>query len=255
MIRVPVIAAALLLAGCGRIAFDGRDDAGAGDGPPTCMPVGHDEDGDGVDDACDACPQRPDDRADSDGDGIGDACDLAPTRQQRTLFDPFLGPRSDWEYDGREVIANDAMAIRVLNGQLVTRLAAAPGRDVFELAATFIAGSGFRQITIQVGDPPGTYFCEMVGDDTITRHKLTYTLDGANYPGIDEEIRTGTIGTGSFRLIFDHDPPNIRCHLEWDGVRTSLTGTIPAGLDPLELFLRFEGVDLDATSFVRVTTP
>lgn len=42
----------------------------------TCTPVGHDEDGDGTDDACDTCPTLPDPgQDDADGDGLGDACE------------------------------------------------------------------------------------------------------------------------------------------------------------------------------------
>jgi len=49
------------------------------DVPPdtsTCTPIGHDEDGDGRDDACDNCPTYfNEDQADTDGDGLGDACE------------------------------------------------------------------------------------------------------------------------------------------------------------------------------------
>ncbi len=45
----------------------------------VCVPIGHDEDGDGVDDACDSCPHvATTTQSNSDGDELGDACDPRP---------------------------------------------------------------------------------------------------------------------------------------------------------------------------------
>jgi len=53
------------------VGSDAGPDAGT-----TCTPIGHDEDGDGVDDACDNCPTWPNGgQADADGDGVGDVCE------------------------------------------------------------------------------------------------------------------------------------------------------------------------------------
>jgi hypothetical protein len=58
----------------------------------------HDEDGDGIVDACDPCPHIAGTDADADGDGVGDACDPQPTvpKQQLTFFDPFTSQRAEW---------------------------------------------------------------------------------------------------------------------------------------------------------------
>ena len=77
----------VLAIGCGRLRFDPLEPP---DDAVLCSSaVGHDEDGDGIDDACDVCPHVVD-RAqlDSDGDTIGDACDPEPNvpRQSRLLF-------------------------------------------------------------------------------------------------------------------------------------------------------------------------
>lgn len=57
---------------------------------PICVNVGHDEDTDGLDDACDPCPFDANNEGDADGDRIADACDPAPvTPNQVLLFEGF----------------------------------------------------------------------------------------------------------------------------------------------------------------------
>ena len=57
---------------------DGRADDATLDGKPDakpCTPIGHNEDTDSIDDACDSCLSVANQGVDSDGDGIDDACD------------------------------------------------------------------------------------------------------------------------------------------------------------------------------------
>lgn len=85
--------ALLLLGGCQRV-LGLRPPAGAPPDASSCHPMGHDDDGDQLDDACDNCPGVANvDQADADGDGVGDACDPQPGKQDtRVEFVAFAGP-------------------------------------------------------------------------------------------------------------------------------------------------------------------
>jgi len=109
--------------------------AQVGDGPPNgsdatpCVAADpHDEDGDGVADQCDACPQIPSSLAsdtDTDHDGIPDACDPHPGRAGDVLvrFETFAtasgAPPAGWLPRGGGS-ANDwtssGDALRVVSG-------------------------------------------------------------------------------------------------------------------------------------------
>ena len=75
----------------------------------------HDEDHDGIVDACDLCPGIADpDQRDSDGDGVGDACDpSATTRENLVWFESFAEAGSPnawqiasgtWTFDGESLV-------------------------------------------------------------------------------------------------------------------------------------------------------
>src|SRR6476619_2269891 len=97
---VQPVALAILLVGCGRIDFAAQTpDSGAIDARPCLAPVGHDEDLDTLDDACDVCPHVADvTQDDADHDGVGDACDLDTAAEHIAIFDPFTQMRPDWTY-------------------------------------------------------------------------------------------------------------------------------------------------------------
>jgi len=135
----------------------------------------HDEDGDGVDDACDDCPGIADPmQADGDKDGVGDACDpSATTRERIAWFDSFaeVGDSNAWKiksgswaFDGESIVysaINDA-------GYFTIDAAVRP-------APPYTVEVG---VTIDMIDPQGSVF-DVFGDDDVpcgvTRHDPTST--------------------------------------------------------------------------------
>lgn len=130
-----------------------RDDAGEGDGGEPvdagCTSLDHDEDRDGIADACDVCPHIANPgQGDNDQDGVGDACDPRPTLEgdRILLFLPFdvmppgltfePGNAGQWAVDG------DVLRQAVATGDQLARFAV--GRDAVAVTTqlrveTFVA--------------------------------------------------------------------------------------------------------------------
>jgi hypothetical protein len=94
-------------------------------GPPPCEDgIGHDEDGDGIDDACDNCPATanvPQD--DSDLDSVGDACDPTPGgADQIVRFESFADSTESarhWQPAEGFVFANDAIELEIAGSAIL----------------------------------------------------------------------------------------------------------------------------------------
>ena len=162
------ILAGLLLGACD-IVFR-IDRIGVGDGMPDALDASndgdaqqqagcetdtHDEDGDGVADACDRCPGIADDQTDSDMDGVGDLCD--PSSQAKhdiALFLSFAGNdvwttvAGNWPRDG-ESLVYDAVTLDDYGVALYQGAVPAPPFVVeyhFSVDSIQAQGSGFQVI-------------------------------------------------------------------------------------------------------------
>jgi hypothetical protein len=249
----------VLVAGCGRVGFGGHElpvDA-ALDAKP-CTPIGHDEDGDGIDDACDTCPQRAGAQLDSDGDTIGDICDLSPAQESRTLFDPFTGPRSEWMYNGAETIANDVMHVPGLGDSIGEHMVEPPGRNTWELGGVLLAGgAGSRQLSLQIGTTTGQahYYCELYDGGSGITLQFEYSYDGSTFMNVAAAPVPGRLDASPVRMTLVHTPPTMRCLATWKGVDYVAEGAIPAGIQPEQLNVAFNNVDVDVEYFVRLANP
>lgn len=228
----------LLLTGCGRIAFQPAEET-TSDATPSpdakvCVtPAGHDEDSDGVDDACDGCPHIADPaQPDTDGDGVDDACDPRPQQpgDSITFFDPFTTRLTAWTtvqnatYEGDDIYA--------ASGRLKLVRPLAPNND------TFIAGGEIfslplasqHQIILGNGDGNASVYCELQSD---TNGKLaaTYTFDSMAYSSAKSSA--GPVLTPATFTVGSHVAlPSFGCQTSWPVANPDFQTTIPPGINP-----------------------
>jgi hypothetical protein len=173
------------LAGCGSSECDGE--------------VGHDEDGDGSDDGCDACPFADDNDTDDDGDGIAGVCDPDPAAKNSVLkFSGFGGEDAELTLTGG-AIEDDHFRVRgggeagaVLWGQGLDNIWVVAGVTV-----DTIDPSGVREVGVVVDGaavaqamlPDGTYCA--VGEVDVPVPSTDYIeVFARQSPGADETLAT-----------------------------------------------------------------
>jgi len=254
----------LLLAGCGRLGFEDvaaiGGDAAVDVAPDTsavCVAVGHDEDGDGVDDACDVCPHVFGmDQQDTDGDRVGDACDPQPLipRQRIVLFDSF-SDLSHWTRTSNEVALG---GVAVLNGSTGVRALTrpyTPMTDQFEIgvATTNLgpASQSLVMINLDTGSS-GNYFCEIY-DDGAALLQYTYTLDGSTFLHPGSTPAAHRLAQADGRLQLERDATNVRCQTRWSGELLTVGGATPA-IAANTLVLYAENVDVRIQYFIQIRT-
>lgn len=213
MVRFVVLIA---LAGCGRVGFTNQTagtDGAASDSDVVdvdVVPLGHDEDGDGVPDSADVCPHLVDSQGDTDGDGVGDACDPNPNTggEAFALFatmmpgDQPLAPGGDGDWiqlpdaleltgalgDDNNLYAETFLSLPVNNVRI------AVGLDITAVLPD--ATSNQNQYTIAVERPAPVYFGEVNQITGLFDAAQVTLYDGANYAANDpQDLATG-IHTG-----------------------------------------------------------
>ncbi|MDQ3365654.1 MAG: hypothetical protein M3680_09520 [Myxococcota bacterium] len=238
-----LLASGVLLIGCGRLGFAVHEEPvdAALDGPDAfpCAPVGHDEDGDGIDDACDVCPHVVDlAQADRDGDRVGDACDPNPDApgDRIAYFDPMQARRPEWSFAGPPPsFDGEAMTIDARAADSFFFLAQPSGRGITQLGARVLAtGPGFRQLALGAYEGPGLYYCEIAGDASSVRLSMTYSFDGVTYTVASSTPLELGVDNTDFVLVADHAPSQLGCATTWPSQPPRVDTPVPAGFAPVE---------------------
>jgi hypothetical protein len=249
------MAIAVIAGGCGRIAFEPLI---AGDLDCQATPAGHDEDGDGIDDACDGCPHVFDpDQLDGDGDHVGDACDPNPgiPGERIVFFDPFVSVRPEWAFAGAPfVIADDSLSVDSRGEGFIADRAGAAANDVFAYAGHIGAGNTRQhQLTIVAHDGPELYYCELTSDTgAIVRFGFTFSFDNVTYNAMTVPAQ-GPLEHGDFSLQMRHTPPTVACTTGWPAQQQEVTSDLP-NIVPSATGFVLQGIEVRVDYFIQIHT-
>lgn len=261
----------------------GDDDAGVtGDAAPCASAVGHDEDLDGVDDACDVCPHVYDpDQADTtevglgglSPDGVGDACDPHPAGPDHLLvFDGFAdGDTADWFAIGNisPVIDTDAVTFSptIEGDQVYFAWSFPPGADEEVTVAAAIdvkgwvapASNGYRAIQLLSRWDAGSsaYACDLeddVADVNPAQLVMARDFQGAETV-LDATILTNQLAAQANVLTLSEHGATFGCARVADDGNASTSGGDPMPLPLGYVGVRIVGVRAGLRWFVAIAGP
>ena len=207
----------LITVGCGRLGFSGGssvDGSVVPDGPArdiaSCALI-HDEDGDGLDDACDPCPHLAEQTDDSDGDGVGDACDPQPAlaKQRIAFFDTFETTRLEWGGLSNMTIGQDQMRASAMSpATAYANVAIANGE--LEIVTGGVINAVFtstpHSIAISFGFNNGGanyHYVQFYDNGSGTGMISIAKAEGGSYPSIASTPYAGDLPTGAWRMKID----------------------------------------------------
>jgi hypothetical protein len=250
----------LALAACGRLQFEAVRETPPPDASAECTGTGNDDDGDGIVDACDGCPSRPDPaQLDADQDAVGDACDPSPLADRISVFDPFLGSTlaARWDAGGASSVAQSQLRLTALQSTSWIGYPGNPSGTTLEVRGRVAAlgASSTRQLSLQYGTlnaaDDGEY-CELFGgalsDLRITR------LENGEFSALSNTVDVPVV-EGPFTLRFGNAPTGMACELEMGNKRYTVTTT--TRLPPMRAYTYYQVIDLDVVTdnFLEITTP
>lgn len=261
---VLAVAGLIVSLGCGRARFDslGIDSAGS---DVACTLVGHDEDLDGIDDACDVCPHIPDPgQADRDHDRVGDACDPHPDLAIDSIafFDPFTTQLPQWTFSGSgtTAYAQDAVVGRGVGGNWEATLAIATTNDFYAFSGriTAVGIMPSKQVSMQITpSEPSTasYYCEMFENTGIDNLKLTYTYDRITYSN-NSISPLSPISPSVVAMSYAQEQGQLDCRGTVSGSIGSVSDAVPPGIPAAIVFAQTVDADVELDYFVQIhSTP
>jgi hypothetical protein len=258
---VPLVVSACALAGCDSIwDLEHVEELECPDA------VGHDEDGDTIDDVCDACPFADVHGADDDDDGIALPCDPDPTTPNQVVlfsgFDEitrtrFLATDGGFKPDAYHVTGTGS-------AQLIAKLDPASvwvsvGVDVHRREGTGYSEIGLVFDAIATTDDTqlNGYLC-VLGFGNNETYVETYQRrrpdsdDPGNHSSTPVDIATFT---GTIRAAYDRTAmPAASCSfVATDGSEAAISGTPDMAQAPGDLALFAQDVDADFRYLFVVT--
>jgi hypothetical protein len=224
------------------------------------MPAGHDEDGDGVDDACDVCPHISDpDQADRDGDGVGDVCDphIDQPIDHITLFDPFTSKLSFWSFpQGMPTYTGDAITVTAIGG-FWSGFPAGPSltNDAFAIGGhvTQLGTSNAQQVALQIAPGPSAatgYYFELEGIPDSYYLKLTYTCGTTTcfYNPVRVPLQAGAAVT----MELQQESGELGSTGSVAGMSESGMGPVPTGIGNVVNWVQVIDAEVELDYFIQI---